>query len=56
MKALKIGSVVVALVGLALLAYMVTQEGEPGLLPLVLVLAGAVGYGTAWFMVRSHGK
>lgn len=32
-------------IGLALLALMVTTEGEPGLLPLVLVLGGAVALG-----------
>lgn len=33
--------------GLALLALMVATEGEPGLLPLVLVLGGAIGLGVA---------
>lgn len=31
--------------GLALLVLMVTTEGEPGLLPLVLVLGGAIALG-----------
>ena len=34
-------------IGIALVAMMVYTEGEPGLLPLVLVLAGVIGYATA---------
>lgn len=34
----------IGVVGLALLAMMVRLEGEPGLLPLVLALLGAIGY------------
>ena len=34
-------------VGVLLLAMMVTVEGEPGLLPLLLVLAGSTGYAVA---------
>jgi hypothetical protein len=37
-------------VGLALLAMMVTTEGEPGLLPLVLVAVGGTWLG--WSQVR----
>ena len=36
-------------VGLALLAFMVTVEGEPGALPLALVLGGGIWLGaTRW--------
>ena len=56
MKALKIGSVVVTVLGLVLLGYMVSQEGEPGLLPLALVLAGAIGFFLAGYLVRSQGR
>ena len=47
-KTQKIASLAVAALGLALLAMMVATEGEPGALPLGLVLAGVVGYATAW--------
>jgi len=30
--------------GLALLAYMIAVEGEPGALPLLLIVGGAVGH------------
>ena len=30
--------------GIGLMGYMVTVEGEPGALPLLLVLAGVAGY------------
>ena len=36
----------VLLIGAALMAFMITVESEPGLLPIVLVLAGAT-----WFFV-----
>ena len=35
---------VVAAIGLALLVMMVVVEGEPGAIPLALILAGVVGY------------
>lgn len=35
-------------VGLLLLAYMIPVEGEPGALPLALVLVGTIG----WFASR----
>ena len=37
--------VAIALLGVGLVAYMVVVEGEPGALPLGLVLLGAIGYG-----------
>lgn len=43
----RVGAFVFA-AGLALLAWMVTVEGEPGLLPLLLVAAG----GTGWLVSR----
>jgi hypothetical protein len=39
------------LVGVLLLGYMVTVEGEPGLLPLVLTVAGV-----AWFLVARRAR
>ncbi len=51
-KTLKTVSLVVAALGLALLAMMVSTEGEPGALPLGLVLAGVAGYATAWLRGR----
>lgn len=43
----KTASLIVAAIGLALVAMMVITEGEPGALPLGLVLLGAIGYGSA---------
>jgi len=40
----KIISAAVGLIGLALMAMMITIESEPGLIPIVLVLAGGIGY------------
>lgn len=51
-KTQKTVSLVVAALGVALLGMMVTTEGEPGALPLGLVLAGVVGYATAWLRGR----
>jgi hypothetical protein len=48
----KIISAAVGLTGLALMAMMIAMESEPGLIPLVLVLAGAIGYAVA----QLHGK
>ena len=49
MQKLAAGTVLV--LGLALLGYMVAFEGEPGLLPLVLVAVGA-----AWLWVAMRRK
>ena len=46
-RAQKIISATVGSIGLALLAMMVIVESEPGLIPLVLVLLGAIGYAAA---------
>lgn len=51
-KTLKTVSLVVAALGLALQVMMVTTEGEPGALPLGLLLAGVAGYATAWLRGR----
>lgn len=37
-------SVALMVTGLLLLVYMVTQEGEPGLLPLMMTAAGGLGW------------
>ena len=37
-------SLLLLAIGLALLAYMIPVEGEPGALPLGLVLFGTIGY------------
>lgn len=50
----KIVSVTVGCIGLALVAIMVKVESEPGLIPLVLVLLGLIGYVTALMHERSH--
>lgn len=41
-------------IGLALLAFMVTVEGEPGLLPLLLVLAGGAWLALAQTRLRAR--
>ena len=46
-KVRRIASRAIGGIGFALVAMMVYTEGEPGLLPLVLVLAGVIGYATA---------
>lgn len=53
-KTQKIASLAVAALGLALLVMMVATEGEPGALPLGLVLLGAIGYGSARIRQRSR--
>lgn len=53
-KTLKKVSLVVAALGLALLAMMVTTEGEPGALPLGFVVLGAIGYGAARWRARAQ--
>lgn len=53
-KTLKTASLAVAALGLALLVMMVTTEGEPGALPLGLVLLGAIGYGGARWRARAR--
>ncbi len=47
-KTQKFVSAIVGIIGLALLAMMVVVESEPGLIPLLLVLLGAIGYITAY--------
>lgn len=41
--ALRVVSFIVLVIGLGLLAMMVVVEGEPGALPLALVLLGSIG-------------
>lgn len=46
-RAQKIIFATVGSIGLALLAMMVIVESEPGLIPLALVVVGAIGYAAA---------
>jgi hypothetical protein len=46
-NAQKAVSATIGAIGLALMAYMISAENEPGLIPLALVLSGAIGYATA---------
>lgn len=46
----------IATIGAALVITMITTEGEPGALPLGLVLIGAVGYASGWMRQRSSLK
>ena len=52
-KVQKTVSAVIGAIGLALLVMMITTEGEPGALPLGLILIGAIGYVTGRLRERS---
>jgi hypothetical protein len=52
-RALKAVSATIGAIGLVLMAFMISTESEPGLIPLVLVLSGAIGYATAAMRKRS---
>lgn len=43
-KRLRILSVILILIGVALLIYMIKVEDEPGALPLFLILLGSIGF------------
>lgn len=51
-KTLKAIALVVAATGVALVALMVTTEGEPGALPLAMVVLGATGCAGARWRAR----
>ena len=58
-KKLRVHTILSALtlaMGAALMAYMIVVESEPGLLPLVLVIAGAGWCAVTRVRVRSHRK
>lgn len=42
-------SVLTALLGIALMIYMIIVEGEPGALPLILIIMGIV-----WFIINRY--
>ena len=46
-------SALIAAIGLVLVVMMITTEGEPGALPLGLILIGAVGYVTGRMREKS---
>ena len=52
-KVQKTVSAIIGAIGLALLVMMITTEGEPGALPLGLILIGAIGYVTGRMRERS---
>ena len=52
-KIQKTMSAVIGAIGLALLVMMITTEGEPGALPLGLILIGTIGYVTGRMRERS---
>ena len=52
-KVQKTVSAVIGAIGLALLVMMVTTEGEPGAIPLALLLMGVIGYVTGRMRERS---
>jgi hypothetical protein len=43
-------------VGLMLLTFMITVEGEPGALPLLLVLAGSAGFGISRYRLARQSR
>jgi len=45
-------SLALLVAGIVLVAMMVRTEGEPGALPLLLVVLGALGYATSWLKMR----
>ena len=49
----KSASALIGTIGLALVVMMITTEGEPGMLPLGLILIGAVGYLTGRMREKS---
>lgn len=50
----KILSVTVTLIGAALLVLMITQEGEPGAVPLIMITAGIGWYFASGYYSRSR--
>ena len=52
-KVQKTVSAAIGAIGLALMIMMITTEGEPGALPLGLILIGAIGYVTGRMRERS---
>jgi hypothetical protein len=46
--------IVITAIGVALLAYMIPVEGEPGLIPLLLIVVGVGWYFVARARSRSH--
>ena len=52
-KFLKSVSATIGAIGLALLVLMITTEGEPGAIPLALLLISVVGYVTGRMRERS---
>ena len=55
-KAQRFVSVGTGAIGLALLAMMIATEGEPGALPLALILFGAIGYASSRMRERRSAK
>lgn len=49
-------SLAVLLIGAALVGFMVYTQGEPGALPLAMVLVGAGGAAVAWRRRRKVGS
>lgn len=45
-------AVITAVIGIVLMTYMITIEGEPGALPLFLILAGAGGFLVSRLSIR----
>lgn len=45
-------SLALLVAGIVLVALMVRTESEPGALPLLLVVLGALGYATGWLKTR----
>lgn len=57
MEKLKVHALLAALtgvIGALLVVYMITVEGEPGALPLLLIVLGGGGYAITRTRMRSH--
>lgn len=50
----RLAGAIALVAGFALLGFMVTTEGEPGLLPLVLVVLAALGTFATHRRLRAH--
>jgi hypothetical protein len=56
LKVYQVLSVLVTLIGIALMVFMITAESEPGAIPLLLTIAGAGWYFFTRLKIRSqHG-
>lgn len=53
-KAYRILSLAILFIGVGLLSYMIKVEGEPGALPLFLILIGGAGFIINQLKIKKH--